>query len=1520
MSDPVPQAVREARTAIERLVADRARVLRESREGLIDRRALTRIDERIGEVLDRLRIDPGDAPADLPLVLLPVRLETRFKPQQAGAPGPVLQVRIYPDEIHVDALRRGLTDAETAAGQAYWVSAWTDPVPGGAWQTLVEAVGSQRAEWVAHACTPENLAQRGTGTPTFPSAASSGTPAARGGVLARALPDRFVVVAVQGPTVTKATGKTVPPDLQMNPIPTGKERPSTSSGAAGVAGKLAVPPGSEWLVEYKAALEKGMAVEVELPSAAPVDRLYAIGVQVSAEPQDAARELAELLESHRFGDGLALLPQGTATNSADPSSPLRTGADRSPYRRRTTPTAPPLTPAAAPDGSDTSALAQLLGLDADLLAGLLGPGEGEQEIAEAANAALWAPGWGEYLRRLDERGVPGPDDRQREDAREMFRDTVRGRGPAPAVRVGAQPYGVLPVCDLRRWKHHRGEPLAGLDALLLRLLKRWVHAARNNVPVIRPGQPGIDQKLLQVMGTSPVMQALRVRPVVSDDVSEPVIAAIGTGSAERRAELEMIQAVVASHIGLGQAPKAGKAKFGSLHEDTRPLPLPLVSERDAEFIDALLGSPSQILEIDSVLQALLAIAYQVLEDDVERAAPAVTLLDTIELSGLDRDLKLKAAQLMAQPDETPPSHFLAFAEALPGKLGGPAMLREYQPLEGLQTSLAEVALSSAVTEDARGFAIAAVSAWAVARAARADAIAGMRRLQSTGLEQRGLAVAEALDLSSHRLDAWITALVTERARRQADGRGLTIGAYGVVEHLAPSPMTPERVEEWIHAPSTTHAITAGMLRSSHLAHLPQAGADTGPFAIDLSSSRLQSATHVIDGVRQGQTLAALIGYQIERGLAERGLARLQQSLRALAPLVAGRLNDRDSLDPVAVQEAIAANNVVDGLLLLKKYPVTDSASLPSLVAALNVPPQNVYIPPGGWPAMTAAETHALGQVLRAAADTVDAVADTMLSEAVLQYASGNAGRAAAAMDAMSSGATAADTIDVLEARDSADRLTHRALAVVGTHSTGWSTTRPRAVAEPRLEAWAARVLGRPRDTVVAVVGGELVTLADADLAALDLVFAPDAQAVDRTLRYALPEIGDTPLASMRGLGWPAALRPITSTLALAQSLRACIAGSRPVTPEDLVRPGERAVRSLATARPELEARLQQAVGLLQAAVTSLAGPVAAIPEEQAQDADLASAAQALDGLGIPLSPVPERPLDVSWVRHSWMIADSRLNAAVAAMSQLSSLPADASQPQLLDAAETVAEAVFGDGFVVVPLLTPVTGDPLVTAVSQPAFPQPTGSQVRRFLTDQGTVRAGIRRWSEVLLLAGALGGSSGVSVVQLTPSVAGGAPAPGATTWLAGPRAGEPWPDAPSAHLLLDITGSADGPVAGIVLDSWVESLPEQGPDASKPQRARTGLAIRANSASARPPQSILVAISPDGARWTVDSIVGVLDQTLDLAKARLVTLERLAGDALVLPALYVRSASLQGEQYLAFHELADIRFTAAPYIKELSR
>ena len=1522
MPEPVPTAVRQARTAVAKMVTERERLLLTSaREGTLDRRRLSEIDARIGGLLDGVlaHVDPCDASETEPLVLLPVRLETRFGKSGTKT---TLRVRIYPDEIHVDSLVRGLGDLETDAGRAYWTAVWVDPAPEGAWEALVAKVSPDRAEWVAHVCTPTNLADRGSATP--PTFAQPGPVGVRNAV-ARALPDRFVVVAVQGGQVTQAVGATVPRDLQISPIPLDDEQPVLSERG------MTVPPGSEWLVDYAAAEQVGMAVTLTLAGgSAPVDRVIAMGTRASAAPASGADELEDLLAGHRFFSGLGLLQQGTATNNAD--------ADRSPYRARPIPTPPPLTQPAVDPTSDASATATALGLDPAVLTLLLGAGTGEQTIAKLVNTALWAPGWGDYLSRLSQNQVPGITDAQRESARGLFRDHVRGRGPAPAIRVGAQPYGVLPVSDLRSWVPQGGETSAGVVHVVRTVMDSWLYAARHKVPLLRPGAAGIDETFLDVLGSSPVMQGLRVRPVVSEWASSSVMPAIGFDPDVYASERRSTAAVAASLLGLS----AMRMAVGSLSQHDRPLPLPLVSARDGEYLTALVATPSRHLPIDSVLQALATLAWDSEELDVAKSSPASVLPALVDYVDLEPQLKAQVSALVARADTASADELHQLATRVQGRgaVGGPIMLRDYQPVEGLQTSLAEVALAAPVTPAAKRVGVAAVAGWIRAMGYRREVRDALLALSSTDLEARRLAVAEALDCSSHRLDAWATAVVGERraiqaARTAARGtrgpRGVTIGAYGVVEELtAQAGATPDG---WIHAPSTRHAVAAGMLRSAHLSHLPSTGpaGAGGPFAIDLSSVRLQSAAHVIDGVRQGQQLGALIGYQIERGLTEARLGRLQLSLRTIAPLVARRLNDTDGSDEQAAQEAVAATNVVDGVLLLRLFPPGDTR----LRDRLDVRPENLFLDPAvPWPALKDSEWSTLTGLLRAAADTIDAVADVMLSESVLQFAGGNPHRAAAAMDAMSTGASPSDTLDVLEAQDSAERLTHRVLAVIGSGvpASGWSAGRPRAVAEPRLEAWAAGHLGDPAKVVVAVVGGQRVTLDRAGFAALDLVYAVDAASFERALRAAVPELQDAQLAVGRDPAWPKTLRGLGQVMALAGTLRALISGSHAAVPGDLVRSGERPVRDLGAALGELTSRVSTLAGSLQAAVTALASTVAGIPEDGIVD-DLAVADQLglaafqLDRFGIPLQPNPARPLDVAWVRSAWLGAEARSRNAQASVDRLVGLPPGTPDEVSLDAVQDVATGVLGDGFLVLPVLDPGTQpDPFVEALIRPAFTQPAPSAVRQLVRDLGTVRVAVGRLSESLLLEGALGHPRKLTVAQATERTPTG-PAAGTDRWLAGPLPPEgPWPAGPVTHFILDLVGQVDAgaAVAGLVIDAWSEDLPAQpGPKANpndpRPGRVRTGLAVRASSASARPPQSILSAVSPDGRRWTADSLRKVIEHTLDLARVRMVTLERLAGEGLMLPALYTRSASLQGQKYLVYQDLATRHtdFVAMPFVKE---
>ena len=178
--------------------------------------------------------------------------------------------------------------------------------------------------------------------------------------------------------------------------------------------------------------------------------------------------------------------------------------------------------------------------------------------------------------------------------------------------------------------------------------------------------------------------------------------------------------------------------------------------------------------------------------------------------------------------------------------------------------------------------------------------ASLAYLETRPVEELARQFSGCLDLFAYRLDAWITALATRRLGelRQTRPRGLAIGGFGWVEDLQPLPRTrvaaaPDGEAStplfaarerggFIHAPSMSQAAAAAVMRSAYLTQ-PSAASER-PFAIDLSSERVRLAEWLLDGIRQGQSLEALLGYRFERALHDRGLDQFIDQFRKVSIL------------------------------------------------------------------------------------------------------------------------------------------------------------------------------------------------------------------------------------------------------------------------------------------------------------------------------------------------------------------------------------------------------------------------------------------------------------------------------------------------------------------------------------------------------------------------------------------------------------------------------------------------------------
>ena len=243
-------------------------------------------------------------------------------------------------------------------------------------------------------------------------------------------------------------------------------------------------------------------------------------------------------------------------------------------------------------------------------------------------------------------------------------------------------------------------------------------------------------------------------------------------------------------------------------------------------------------------------------------------------------------------------------------------------------------------------------------AEQAAAIGALAALPTARLER---VLVEHLDCCTYRLDAWRLGLASEKLfalRFPEDGTptpaavtGVHIGAFGWLEEVRPratkpapvaltdelarvftpagtAPLTRDDTNQgYIHAPSLPQASTAALLRAGYLANASRG--NPGTFAVNLSSARVRTALTFLDGIRAGQSLGALLGYQLERGLHDRhDIAETDSfigALRQAFPLVAGKLTPAPAGTPV---DSLEARNVLDGLALVRQVTRTGMASYP----------------------------------------------------------------------------------------------------------------------------------------------------------------------------------------------------------------------------------------------------------------------------------------------------------------------------------------------------------------------------------------------------------------------------------------------------------------------------------------------------------------------------------------------------------------------------------------------------------------
>ena len=1459
-----------------------------------------------------------------PLVLLPVRLETRFFTLAGNVTE--LRIRVFPDTIHIDSHQPELTSDERSWGTAYWQQDWRagndTSARSDAWCTLANRYGSPRAAWVARSLQPTNLAQRPTAPvpagqdlpvapvfPVLPPIGAGGESTWRHPPVARLLPDRWIaVVHSGGQAVLSATGKDITRPLAVGPDPQAPP-PDAATEAAILAGdQLAIDPGMKWLVDFDSAEAVGMALRIIIPAAvlsAGLDSLFVFGVAQSLAPADAAAQFADLLDAHHYTDGLEFLRFGTPTNNTDDR---RSGYDSAdPGHARSFGLEVTADPTKAPNAS---VVGTALGLPLARIPATLGHlGNAVQNHGSdmrCMNAGLWQVGWGYFLTNMvgTEAGMTVATV---DWAREHFLDYVRGGGPYPSLRAGAQPYGILPITSLDLWTPATTEtatPQPQLRSLLLSLRDQVWRPVVGQVARVglrhSPSDPDAD--LADVMRIDGVSHTTLTRWVVGRHYLEHCYALAATDFSLLAASQTTTSANLLQTLGLSVDPaKLPHVAHTFLETPVFTLTAPPVQQGEI--------SPWQFLQSPNYISALLGQAQIQGVIDARPTDQTTSLLQQLLRHALLREIANAAARIAGSLPGNDPATLLRDLELVDLVDTPPVDFTVQTPKPSLhwgrQLDLVVPAVTG--TQTVRQFLEGLKTYTLPSVTALGDFRSSLGHLSGLDTENLSLLLQATLDLSSYRLDAWITSFATRRlATMTARGPvSPVIGGYGWVENLRlaqlPAPLPAASLPPgetaplyplpndsgFIHAPSMAHAAAAALLRNAHLGPSGVPDAD-GPFAIDLSSRRVREASRLLDGVRQGQPLGALLGYRIERNLHDLRLDRFIAPLRAVAPLTA-RARETTSA-PVS---ALAANNVVDGLVLLQRWQdPTDHAVTEALIGA------------------STPESALLNETLLALADAVDGLSDALTAEAAYQVARGNTTRLAATLSAISQGDAPPPELEVAHMPRGGTPITHRVLLLMASTLApvaGWAAATPAAAAEPVVNAWASRLLGDPRkvrctvqrlDASGAVAQTVAFPLSELPLAPLDVLYAMDAQGQTATAPSDASYLEQIVLYQAQrhpgGFGAQSGLqvqhaRPsnlaageitLFDAMEQARSARTLLNRVRGALPNDLSPAGVSGAAAIDLAG--LQFRVTAAENALQAAhsaLTTLVGQgTGAAPES------LRTAMLAVGAFGIGPA-VPNVVLgDTADIRAALLrqaaallkVSGRRLDQDATLRTQAAATDPVTCCNQLL----ARLQAVFTKGFVALPGLTCDAAGAAALKSALAASPAALGGDTLAadawFLRsvrvrDKAAPLAACLRGAEILDTGAVLS----MSVAQL-PFVAG-------ERWVGlPPLAGTDLPPNKTSLVIqspapLDPTQK----LAGLLVDEWVETVPSR--------QETTALTFQYDPPNAVAPQNILIAVPPvSGQDWTVETLRHALAETLDLGKLRAVDPNLLGAAAQYLPAFYV--------------------------------
>ncbi len=748
-------------------------------------------------------------------VMLPLRIETRFSPPTGASSDWTMRLRVIPDAPSIDRHLSVPTKEELDALETMWVNANSDlstDVGNAQWRRFAAQVGPARAAWLAR---------------SFPAQVSGG------------------IVTINRPATTRTDHGTsrisgFPPTIEIW-VARGGGGPTKAIGLTVDRTKLALdfpdPNSNEtrWWMSFQEAKAVGLGAEINLGPTRPddIDAVYAIGIG-DLDP-------AVVFADHRDAGALGLIAPGSPTNTVvgEPAADL--ARDPEIWRKL-------LLSLTAQSGAEAVSAALTGRMNA--ITPLPGGDRDDVQVNAAMVCALWSVLWGHGLK-----DVWGLGD-QSFPLGLWAAENLLPEGPLPAIRIGNQPYGLLPATSLRRWVTQPGDP--GVESKLTSVLRdarrNWAAAASAAGTSV-----GADtDRLLDLIGRVPVSRAYAWRWAVPLEAVHAI-----TWSTVGGATWSNLTAwwndLASFALAFGQPPARRYSTLGWPQD----LDLPLVQpdnlppnmtledaiKRIASWPPSQFASEGGLRELfpklpNSLLLRLLIHAALVNAAEVARASRNMhgPMLDPITF---DEKIKPVIAQWGQQ--------------FLPSMLSGDPSTELFQ--RGREGT----------------FELASVPVATLERVLRAT-----------------------LDTAMYRIDPWVIGIAWRRLRTLSAATPapqFRLGVYGWVD--SPRPRSSSALpDEFLHAPSEAQALTSAIMRDRALYD-----AEPTRWQMDLESDGVRLAESLAREVRTGVHLSEAVGRAVERAVGESAKV---ESLRARFPIRTEHAGRR-TCDGLAIVARYASN-------------------------------------------------------------------------------------------------------------------------------------------------------------------------------------------------------------------------------------------------------------------------------------------------------------------------------------------------------------------------------------------------------------------------------------------------------------------------------------------------------------------------------------------------------------------------------------------------------------------------------------